>query len=202
MKLVNFSLIIAVLLVAVFTFSCASSGGSTAAAPAEPVYVWNLSDPAAGTAGWDTANDEFWDFDGTMTVRRDDTTMGKPMLRVDVDYSKNTGSWWSEPKLIYTFAEPLELANVNRFIFDMYVSPQHMTTGSFKGKIIGFLGSRPQAEAELDSIRFMEEVGDYLKATVSFRVRSSRQIDSMRIGIVGAVTDYNGPIFLDNIRWE
>jgi len=197
-------MLITVLLAAVLTFSCASGGGKTAApaGPAVPVYSWNFDDPEAGVAGWDLAPDEFWDFKGTIDLARDAVTMGKPMLRVNVDFSKDAGSWWSEPKLRYDFEEPLDLSNVTRFVFDMYYSPQYMTSGSFKGKMIGFLGTRSVTEAELDSIRFLEEVGDYYKATVAFRVRSSRTIDSMRLGIVGAVTNYNGPLFLDNIRWE
>jgi len=202
MKSLNYGLIVvSVLLAAVLAFSCASSGGKSDG-PAEPVYKWSFDDPAAEVAGWDLAPEEFWDFKGTINLNRDDTTMGKPMLRVNVDFSKDVGSWWSEPKLKYVFSEPLDLSNVSRFVFDMYYSPQYMTKGSFKGKIIGFSGERSVAEAELDAIRFFEEAGEFYKATVSFRVRSSRSIDSMRLGIVGAVTDYNGPIFLDNIRWE
>jgi len=84
----------------------------------------------------------------------------------------------------------------------MYFNPNYSTTGSFKGKFIGFMGKSSITEAELDFIRPTEEVGDFLKANVAYRFRSSRSIDNLQIGIVGAVTNYKGPIFIDNIRIE
>lgn len=190
-----------VVLVAVaLVFSCASTGGGEQFV--NEGFKWNFDDPEAGTAGWVTAPDEYWDFKGTLELSRDDIAFGRPMLRADVDFSKDSGSWWSEPKLRFDFEEPIELRGLSRLNFDMYYNPEYSTTGSFKGKFIGFLNERSVVEAELESIRAVEEVGGYYRAAVSFRFRSSRQIDSLRIGIVGAVTNYNGPIFIDNIRFE
>jgi len=193
-------LLMAVLFAAILTFSCASSGGSEG--PVNEGYRWSFADPEAGVGNWDLATEDFWDFKGTIDLSRDDATLGKPMLRVDVDFSKDVGSWWSEPKLLYKFDEPLELRGLNRFSFDLYYNPQYQTRGSFKGKVVGLSGKNIAVEAELESFGIAEPVGDYLKATVNFRLRSSRSIDSLHLGIVGAVTDYNGPLFMDNIRWE
>jgi len=189
-----------VLVTVAFVLSCTSKGSTETVV--NEGFKWSLEDAEAGAGGWTTAPDEFWDFKGTMNVSRDATTMGKPMLRVDVDFSRDAGSWWSEPKLRYDFEEPISLAGLSRLAFDFYYNPNNASTGFFKGKFIGFLGTRSIVEAELDGIRAIEEVGDYMKANVVFRIRSTREIDSLRIGIVGAVTNYNGPIFIDNIRLE
>jgi len=191
--------VIIVLIAAVLVFSCASTGGEK---PVVEGYRWNFDDPEAGTAGWATAPDEYWDFKGTMAVSRDATTMGKPMLRVDVDFSKDVGSWWSEPKIKYEFSEPFDMKGITRLAFDMYINPANSTTGSFKGKAMLFFDKSTVAEAELDLILPKEEVGSYMKATVVYRLRSSRNINNVVIGIVGAVTNYNGPIFIDNLRLE
>jgi len=199
MKSVNIACLVTILFAAALSFSCASTGGD---AVTNEGYRWNFADPGAGTAGWTTAPDEFWDFKGTIDLSRDDTFLGRPMLRVDVDFSGDVGSWWSEPKLKYDFDETFELRGLNRFAFDMYFNPRNATAGSFKGKVIFLYNTGTVLEAELDSILATEEAGDYLKASVVFRFRSTRSINSLRLGIVGAVTDYKGPIFIDNLRLE
>jgi len=200
-----------IMIAAAFTLSCASSGGGTSstapaaggdAAAAGPAFKWDFSDTSVEAGGWKTAPDEYWDFKGTMAVKIDETTMGKPMLRVDVDYSKDSGSWWSEPKLKYEFAEPFELKGIKRLSFEMYYNPANSSKGSFKGKLIFFNNKATNAESELDAIIAKEQVGDYMKANVSFRFSSSRPTTHVVLGIVGAVTDYNGPIFIDNMRLE
>lgn len=189
-----------VLIAVVLMFSCASTGGGDAFV--NEGYKWNFDDPEAGVAGWDLARDDFWDFNGTINLSRDDTAFGKPMLRVDVDFSADSESWWSEPKLKYVFSEPLKLRGLRRFVFDMYYNPHYSTKGSFKSKFMGFNNRTSVVEVELDTLRAYYEVGDYQKVTVEFRINSSRRINNLHLGIVGAVTDYNGPIFIDNMRLE
>ena len=201
MKLAKIGFI--VIFAAIWSFSCASAGGAAVERQVVEVYRWTFENPEAGTAGWGLAPEEYWDFNGSISLSRDDKTLGKPMLRVNVDFSADVESWWSEPKLKYDFDTPVQLTEVSSVVFDFYYNPYYSSKGSFKSKVIGFYESKSIIEAELDSIRADEEVGDYQKATVRLRFpRSSGAIDSLRLGIVGAVTDYNGPVFIDNLRME
>jgi hypothetical protein len=77
------------------------------------------------------------------------------------------------------------------------------TTGTFKSKIWSSNGSKFIDETGLD-LDGGEEAGDGW-----FKVRSEIYISpgpgfipDMRFGIVGSLTDYAGPVFLDNIAWE
>jgi len=198
MKSIKFNFTVIVLLAAsVLILSCASAGGSQT-----PVFRWNFDNADAGTAGWAPAPEEHWDFKGTINASRDTATMGKPMLRVDIDFSKDAESWWSEPKLKYTFDELFDLSGYSKLSFDMYFNPANSTTGSFKGKVMFFQDKIAVTDSELNLIMPTEEVGDYLKASVVFRFRSTRSVNIIHLGIVGAVTNYKGPIFIDNLRLE
>ncbi len=54
-----------------------------------------------------------------------------------------------------------------------------------------------------DSIKTVEELPNgYVKGTVSFAARSARPVDNMLLSVVGSRTNYKGPIFLGNMRWE
>jgi len=184
--------------------SCASGGGSgkteEKAAPAIK-YSCDFSDAAAGTAGWVMAPDEYWEFHGTAALSRDDKTLGFGLLRMDVDFSKDAGSDWSEPKMKIKFDPPLE--NIRRFSFDLYYNPSFSKGGQFKSKIIIYNDKTALADNLVDFIKIIEELPNgYVKANVALTARSSKTVDNMLLSIVGYRTNYKGPVFIGNIRWE
>jgi len=192
------------LLIAFLIGSCASSGnaGGKAADSGKVKWSCDFSDASAGTAGWDLIpSDEFWDFHGTASLSRDDKTLGMPMLRLDIDFTKDADSWWSEPKMKGTFNPPLQ--NIRKFFFDFYYNPAFSTEGSFKSKIIILHDEKELANNNADTIIATDELPNgYVKATVSFVARSTAPVDNMLLSIVGAKTNYKGPVFIGNMRWE
>jgi len=199
------AVLLAITVLAVVAVSCASSGGAakteTQKAASDIKYSWNFSDPASGTTGWNMIPDEYWDFHGTATLSRDDKTFGKPMLRMDVDYSKDANSEWSEPKMKMTFKTPLE--GISKFSFDFIYNPTFSKGGHFKSKVVIYNGKKQLAERNTDAILALDELPNgYVKGTVSLSLRSSSPVDSMVFSIAGYKTNYKGPVFFDNMRWE
>jgi hypothetical protein len=204
MKYVRFSFLgLAVLLAAALAFSCASTGDNVEEF-VNPGYFWNFDDPEAETAGWIVVPEEFWAYSGPANLSRDYTTFGRPMLRLDVDFTNYKHIDWSEPKIRYFFSEPFEMRGLSGFTYDLYYNPEFSSGGHFKSKMVALDGSRTRTEGETGEINAMDEVGDFLKATITFPVsrRISGTIDSVVLSIAGYLTDYNGPVFFDNLRWE
>jgi len=199
----NVAIMSAILLViAVLAVSCASGGGGKAEqAPPVIVYSWNFEDAASGTAGWYMVPDEYWDFHGTAELSRDDKTFGKPMLRMDVDYSKDAESEWSEPKMMVKFDPPIK--GIKRLTFDFIYNPSFSKGGHFKSKTIIRNGKGTLAEGETGAIIAREELaGGYVKGTVRIIVSTSNPVDNMLLSIAGYKINYKGPVFFDNIRLE
>jgi len=191
------------LVIALLIGSCASSGGGgkTEKKAASVKWSCDFSDAAAGTAGWVLVPEEYWDFKGTAALSRDDKTLGMPLLRLDVDFSKDADSWWSEPKMRGFFAPPIE--NIRKFYFDLYYNPSFSKEGQFKSKIIIFSGKTALAENNAESILATDELPNgYVKATVTMVARGAKPVDNMLLSIVGSKTDYKGPVFIGNMRWE
>jgi hypothetical protein len=191
-----------ILVIAVLVVSCASSGAAkTEQAAADVKYSWNFDDPAAGTAGWFMIPDEYWDFHGTAEISRDDTTFGKALLRMDVDYSNDSKSEWSEPKMKMAFDTPIE--GVKKISFDFIYNPSLSKDGHFKSKVVIYNGKKQLAEKNTDAILAFDELpGGYVKENVSISVRGSSPVDSVVLSIAGYKVDYKGPIFFDNMRLE
>jgi len=191
------------LVIAVLIGSCASGGGGgkTEKKAAPPKYSWNFDNAEAGTAGWVLIPDEYWDFHGTAVLSRDDKTFGKPMLRMDVDYSKDADSEWSEPKMKVQLDKPVEGAR--KFTFDFIYNPSLSKSGHFKSKIIIFNGKKELAANNSDAILAIDELPNgYVKGTVSLIAASSAPVDNIILSIAGYKTNYKGPVFFDNMRME
>jgi len=207
MKLGKYVLTMVVAVMSVMALSCASTGGgggsTSETAASVPVYSWNFDDPGAGTAGWVAATDEFWDYKGTAVLSRDDTTLGKAMLRVDLDYSQDSGSEWSEPKIKFVFSNPLDLNGVSRFNFDFYYNPDYSKRGNFKSKVVVVENGKEKSSGETEFLKDEDADNGYKKAKVSLRIKKvSGKMEATVLGIPGYRTDYKGPVFLDNIYWD
>jgi hypothetical protein len=189
------------LIIAAFAISCASSGGSGKAKTGAIKYKWDFRDARAGTAGWFMVPDEYWDFHGTAVLSRDDKTFGKPMLRMDVDFTKDTTSEWSEPKMKMQFKKPVK--DVTRIIFDFIYNPSFSKSGCIKSKVITFNGEKQLAATHIDDIFAFDELPNgYVKGEVMLIAASSTPVDNMLLSIAGYLSDYKGPVFFDNMRLE
>lgn len=194
------------LVIALLIGSCASSGGSggsgkTAEKAAPTIkYSCDFSDPEAGTAGWAMAPEEYYDFKGTATLSRDDKTFGFGLLRMDVDFSKDSASEWSEPKMRGKFDPPLE--GIRKFYFDIYWNPSYAKGGQIKSKIIIYSGKLALTDNMIDTIKTEPLDNGFVKGTVGLTARGAKPVDSMLLSIAGYKTNYKGPIFFGNMRWE
>jgi len=164
-------------------------------------YNWDFGNPASGTAGWSMFPDDA-DFHGTADVSRDDKTFGKGMLRVDIDYSKDSKSWWSEPKMKTVLKTPVQ--GVTRISFDFIYSPALRKTGCLRTQVQIYSGNnllvRDRAQKLISAVEQLSN--GYVKETVSIWFNASGPVDSILLGVAGIWTDYKGPVFFDNMRLE
>ena len=171
--------------------------------PYNPGYTWNFDVLSEGTAGWEVVPDEFWAYSGTARLSRDDIVFGKGMLRFDVDFSADSGKDWSEPKIKFIFKEPFEMEGLVNFSYDFFYNPEFSTGGHFKSKIIALNDNKTLVDSVSAAISGRDEAGGFLKATVTLSIRTTKgEMDSMLLSIAGYLTDYKGPVFFDNLRWE
>jgi len=189
------------LVIAVLAVSCASGGGAKTGKAAPALYNWNFSNPASGTAGWVIFPEDFWDYHGTAQLSRDDKTFKKGVLRMDVDFSKDSDSDWSEPKMKMVFNTPIE--GVKKISFDFIYNPELIQDGHFKSKAVIFNGKKQLAENFTEAILAFDKVANgYVKEAVSISIRASEPVDTLVLSIAGYKVDYKGPVFFDNIRLE
>jgi hypothetical protein len=186
----------------VFTLSCVSKNSGVFTGEVEGA-IWTFEDESAGTRGWFVASDEFYQHSGVATLGWDDETFGWGMLRLDVDYTNDSNSDWSEIKLKNEFHTPYTLKGVTQFAFDCYLDPEAYTSGEFRVKIYSTQYFR--VDEILNMIDATEDAGNgFLKANVEIPVPPirSERLAELYIGFAGFLMDYKGPIFIDNIRWE
>jgi len=199
----------AVMMIAAALFACAKTNSGEEEAeiadegPVYQGYFWNFDEPSAGTAGWEVVPDEFWAYSGTAELTRDDSTFGKGMLRFDVDFTADREKDWSEPKIKYNFSEPVNMDEFVNFSYDFYYNPYLTSGGHFKSKIIALNGNTTLVDAVSYAISGEDEAGDFLKKTVTLSIRTTHgAMDGMLLSIAGYMTDYKGPVYFDNLRWE
>ena len=130
------------------------------------------------------------------------------MLRMDVDYSKDTDVEWSEVKIANDFPKSINMKGIDKFAFDFYYNPSYRTEGILKPKIWSNNGSKFINETGLDlemgsNVKWEEVADGWIKIRCEIFIDPGPGfIPDMRLGIAGYLTDYVGPVFLDNIAWE
>ncbi|MDR0472068.1 MAG: hypothetical protein LBH43_00085 [Treponema sp.] len=211
-----FSRVLPVLMLLPIIFACAStavsiqpakSSAPPKSAAAADIAVegisWTFQDRNNGTGGWYLAYDEFYAYKGPAALSWDNSTFGRGMLKLDLDYSANSKSDWSEVKIKNILAEPVVLKNVSVFSFDCYINPALYTGGQFKAKVFSEKGI--DVDLICDMIDAVDDAGKgFLKAAVSIALPSNLHgtMEEMYLSIAGYYIDYKGPLFLDNLRWE
>jgi len=196
-------LILTAVLLAAALVSCASSGGGNSKAARGPGGSWTFENPDADTNGWELASGEFYQYRGAAKLSRDDTTFGKGMLRLDVDFTGAKDLEWSEPKLKNDFPRAFNMKGITQFAFDFYYNPSLCTSGNFKSKVFSNSNGL-KVDFTGNDIGGGEDAGNgFLKAPVVILIMPTAGFMSdMRLSIAGYLTDYKGPVFFDNLRWE
>ena len=143
-------------------------------------------------AGWE------WDYDSgkTTTIEAENGE-----LRMNVDFSKNSSSGWSQTTAVYENKDGMNLTGSNQARVDLIYDEKNMTTGAIGVKLytdegLGAFGLADMAQAV--------DLGDgRKKTTVSFTFDSlgteSGKVKKFAIQLVGQNTDYKGAIWLDNL---
>lgn len=185
---------------AALSLSCASTGGG--GGKGGPVGNWTFDDPAAGTAGWELAVSEFYQYHGTASLDYDDATFGNGMLKLDVDFTADKDLEWSEPKMKNDFPKSFNMKGITQFTFDFYYNPAFCSGGSFKAKV--FSNNGVSVDSTGETIEGGEDAGNgYVKCKASILIMPTAGfMPDMRLSIAGYLTDYKGPLFFDNLRWE
>ena len=168
---------------------------------------WNFEDPMRGTQGWYLDHREFSEYRGQAILSRDESTFGMGLLRLDLDFRTSRFTEWSEPVMKNSFPKPVDIEGVTQFSFDCYYNPSLYSNGNLAAKVSSIKGI--ELEMIYDSINAAalqcENAGrGFLKAEVTipagFTVEGT--MEELCFSIVGMFTDYRGPVFLGNLRWE
>lgn len=175
------------------------SRNGTAEQPADRQTDWQTDsiiftfDSEDDVACW--SNGGSWDYAGGLTIGYDS---GLKAMRLDLDYTGNSTSSWSEAKVKCSFAQPRQLEGYNRFSFDFIYDPSKMTKGSFSVKLSA---GTMDAHAPITNVT---EYGGGLKMAEAILTLTggSNAVNSFIIGLVGVNTDYRGPVFIDNIAFS
>jgi len=192
-------MVMVALVMALIVLSCASGGRGARS----PGGNWEFSNPEGGVQGWDLANSEFYMYRGPIKLSYDNTTLGKGLLRLDVDFAETKDLEWSEPKMKNDFPKAFNMKGKTKFVFDFYYNPSLLHGGSFKAKVFtnnnGIL-----VDSTGETIEGGEDVGNgFVKQTATILIMPiAGFMTDLRFSIAGYLTDYNGPVFFDNMRWE
>ncbi|MDR0455524.1 MAG: hypothetical protein LBH20_02420 [Treponema sp.] len=203
MKTIKTMMMAVIALMAVLA-SCASSGGGGGGGDARGALgVWTFADASADVQGWWLSTAENYKYKAPAKLSHDSATLGKGLLRLDVDFTNNIEDDWADIKIVYDFPKMLNMKGKTRFTFDFYYNPAFRSDGGFKpmvwcnnnGLAINFTG---------ESIEGGEDAGEgFLKQKGEVLIMpTSGFMPDMRFIIAGNFTDYKGPVFFDNMRWE
>lgn len=148
------------------------------------------------TENWIASSDHY-DYKGTVEISHSNINGGS--LAVDLDYSDNINSGWSEAKIQYTPDSNISYYGYNQFDFDFIYNENAMSCGSFQIKV--YIDGILDKYTTINSFD-IEDMGNNLKkvkVTIPISPGKSSTNSSIIIGIVGSNTDYKGKIYIDNI---
>lgn len=166
---------------------------------AEAIAAWSFD---KDTAGWQY--DGKWAYKGKPAVAHTQA-VGGGALKADVDFRPTQDKDWSEVKLGQSDVseeKPLDLGNANRIGFDFYYQEKAMTTGAFKTKISMKTqdGKEVQAIADIDTKGATRAKDGWMKAHILVPFTTPETpVTLLEVNLVGSLTDYCGPLAVDNI---
>lgn len=153
--------------------------------------VLQLWDFATGLDGW--YYDGTWDNDGENSVEWNEQYQA---LQMNVDYSKNADSTWSEIMSSF-WGDDFKVSGVNKLTFDFIYDSAKLTKGAFKSKVFSNSGVNTDVTINLESAEDYD--GTLKKVPVSFTFDETDIENGITIGIIGYETDYQGAVYLDNV---
>lgn len=132
------------------------------------------------------------------------TVGDKKFLTMTVDYSKDSEKGWSEAKFDYTHPSQVStLKGYNAFVADVYYKPTDKTAGTFDIKLFSNSPAMNDnagiPEGEPVDIPGLE--GYYKAAFVLDKRFGEGAFQNLTFGFVGKNTDFQGDIYLDNMRF-
>lgn len=137
--------------------------------------------------------DGVWDNQGQNSL---DWSGQYQALAMQVDYSKDVKSTWSEIKSSY-WDDDFEVKDANKIAFDFIYDPALMTKGSFKVKLFADSGIDTNASINFDNA---EDYADGFKVVHFSMSYDTKNIENgFTIGLIGSETDYQGMVYLDNV---
>ena len=117
-------------------------------------------------------------------------------LAMQVDYSKDVKSTWSEIKSSY-WDDDFEVKDANKIAFDFIYDPALMTKGSFRVKLFADSGIDTNASINFDNA---EDYADGFRVVHFSMSYDTKNIENgFTIGLIGSETDYQGMVYLDNV---
>lgn len=145
-----------------------------------------------------------WEYTGTKTIENE--TIGEQkLLKIELDYTNDTGKSWAEAKLEYKHPEKIESMNGYNIIkADIYYKPDAMTNGGFKVKVYNeSLGINDYPDIPKGTqVEGMEGLDGYYKSEYVLNYSSKdAAFEGLSLGIVGVNTDYKGTIYIGNMRF-
>jgi mannan endo-1,4-beta-mannosidase len=155
-------------------------------------------DSSDSISGWTDGGN--YQYGGGLSIGYGEPTSGNGSMQLQVDYSGNATTSWSEAKVLYTFAQQKELEGYNRFSFDFIYDPTKMTSGSFNAKIsTGIIDTN----TTIDTSKAVNYGAGLKKATAIIELLSApNSVYNFTIGLVGSNTDYKGSLYIDNVTFS
>lgn len=144
---------------------------------------------------------EKYSYSGGMTIGYDEQVCKGAMV-LDLDYSKDSNETLSVAQFTYTFPAATQLEDYNQFSFDFIYDPAKMTTGYFMANLfvdafVGWIDKNTTISNEADYGKGLKKA----KAVINFK-SPTEAVTNFTIGIIGSSTDYKGPIYIDNVRFD
>ena len=159
-------------------------------------FKWNFDNEEQGTSGWNF--DGVWAHQGNPEISYD-SNIGEGSLKLNLDFTNDTETSWSEVKLQNNFSDSININGYNMLTYDFIYNPSSMTMGSFKTKL--YSDGAIDSYEDIKLIELEDIEGGLKKAKVKVKFPSvNKDIENLTLAIVGVNTNYKGNIYIDNIE--
>lgn len=158
----------------------------------EIVAAWDFD---AGIEGWSYGGSG-WEYD--YHGKSGEITAENGMLKLNVDYSQDGGSGWSQVAACYWSDQGFDLSGAQQMPLDLIYEKDKLD-GSFTVKAYSSAGVNAYAAVDTASA---VDLGDGLAkaaVTLGFDPVGSASVHDWTICLIGSQTTYSGPVWLDNL---
>ena len=152
------------------------------------LHTWDFE---TGIDGW--YYDGTWQNDGDNSIEWNEQYEA---LQMNVDYSLNADSTWSEIKASF-WGDDFYVTGVNKLTFDFIYDSAKLNTGSFKAKVFSNSGVNADVNIKLDNAEDYDGTLKKVQVALSFDEKDIE--NGITLGIIGYENDYQGVVYLDNV---